>query len=140
VSRVRASYAGDNPDYYVIKSTFRSVDGAAGKAVQEKSARVMREMRRIAPIKSGRLLMTIRREVGAGPRGPYADVYAGARGLTPYLGYVLYGTLPHKIRARRRRMLRFYWTRMGGWFYGKQVQHPGSRANNFMQDALHFHR
>lgn len=42
------------------------------------------------------------------------------------------GTKPHKIVARRAPLLVFYWAKMGTMFYGKGVNHPGTRAKRFV--------
>lgn len=135
MTRVRVSYQGNEPDFHVIRSQMRDLDGVAGRVVDQKSRAVLREARRLAPVRSGRLLATIRREGGVGPHGPWFDVIAGARGLTPYLGYVLFGTDPHIIRARRRKALRFI-SRSGAVVFRRQVSHPGTRARPFLQRAL----
>lgn len=48
--------------------------------------------------------------------------------------YVISGTRPHVIRPVRAQALRF---RVGGRVvYAKIVHHPGTRANNFLLEAL----
>ncbi len=54
---------------------------------------------------------------------------------TPYARYVEEGTRPHVIAARRKPLLRFYWTRHGFWFAGKKVNHPGTKPRPFMRHA-----
>ncbi|PWI15947.1 hypothetical protein DI272_18600 [Streptomyces sp. Act143] len=52
--------------------------------------------------------------------------------------YVLEGTRPHLIRARRARALRFEVD--GQIVFAKVVRHPGTRPNNFMGRALRLGR
>jgi hypothetical protein len=52
----------------------------------------------------------------------------------PVAAYVTYGTRPHTITARNARAL--HWTSAGGEFFARSVQHPGTKANPFMEEAL----
>jgi hypothetical protein len=82
-----------------------------------------------------------------GSMGSYVDwrVEEGPRGLQGVITcdhhavhYVLQGTRPHLIRARRARFLRF---EVGGQvMFRKVVHHPGTRANPFLQRALRLGR
>lgn len=53
-----------------------------------------------------------------------------------YAFYVHEGTPPHRIRARSRPNLRFYWRKAGRMFTGPYVNHPGQKAQPFLTDAL----
>lgn len=46
------------------------------------------------------------------------------------------GTQPHTIRASRAPMLVFYWPKAGRVMVVRQVQHPGTRPNRFLTNAL----
>lgn len=46
------------------------------------------------------------------------------------------GTRPHTIRARKAKVLKFYSARAGKTIYTKQVNHPGTKPNRFLTDAL----
>lgn len=52
--------------------------------------------------------------------------------------YVLEGTRPHLIRARRAKALRFEID--GQVVFAKVVRHPGTRPNNFLGQALRLGR
>ena len=55
----------------------------------------------------------------------------------PYARYVIHGTKPHVIRAKKPGgMLRFYWFRKAKWMVLPKVNHPGTAANDFMIRAL----
>jgi hypothetical protein len=41
------------------------------------------------------------------------------------------GSVAHVIRARRAPALHFYWARMGRWFTGPKVNHPGNKPYKF---------
>ena len=134
MSSARVEYSGNDPDYRVIRSLFQDVDGPVGKLLDKKSRAVLQEAQRTVPVRTGRLLATLRREYGIGARGPYWSIHAGLEGLTPYLGFIMNGTAPHTIRPRRRKALRFIGR--GGVVFAKVVHHPGTRARPFLQKAL----
>jgi hypothetical protein len=134
VSSAGVVYSGDDPDYRIIRSVFRDVDGPVGRLLDEKSRAVLQEAQRTVPVKSGKLLTSLRREYGVGSRGPYWQIHVGVPGLTNYLQYVLFGAAPHIIRPRRRKALRFIGR--SGVTFATVVHHPGQRGNNFMVKAL----
>lgn len=54
-----------------------------------------------------------------------------------YASYVDAGTAPHIIMAKRVPRLVFFWERMGFWFRGPKVKHPGTRPTGFAGVAYH---
>jgi hypothetical protein len=54
----------------------------------------------------------------------------------PYAFFHHEGTPPHVIRARRAPMLVFYWPKVGHVVAFKQVNHPGTKPNRFLVNAL----
>ena len=85
-------------------------------------------------VKTGELLSTIRVE----DELPSVLVTAGRAGRTPQLGYQIYGTAPHVIRPRNPGgTLVFFWEKAGRMAYFKKVNHPGTRANRFVQDSVY---
>ena len=48
-----------------------------------------------------------------------------------YSAFVEKGTRPHKIRAKNKKVLRS----KAGVFFGKEVNHPGSKAKPFLEPA-----
>lgn len=84
-------------------------------------------------VKTGELLSTIRVEDDL----PSVLVTAGRAGQTPQLGYQIYGTRRHVIRPRNAGgMLVFFWDKVGYVVRFKKVNHPGTKANRFVQDSL----
>lgn len=110
-----------------IVRMLRRRGGAVESHLRRRTARVARIAERKAP----------------GSMGDYVSwrIVQGAKGLQgvvqcdhPAVRFVLDGTRPHIIRARRAKALRFD---MGGrTVFAKQVHHPGTRANNFLGEAL----
>jgi hypothetical protein len=46
------------------------------------------------------------------------------------------GTVPHVIVPVRRRWLWFYWKRIGATVFAKRVNHPGTKPNRYLTNAL----
>lgn len=113
-------------------------DGPIRHELRRRGTLVQQYQIRRAPRRTGRLVSTSRkRETNRGPLRPAIEVLIGKEGLTPYLGYILFGTRAHVIRAipnRPNAHLRFV---QGGQIrFAKEVMHPGTRANNFVRDSL----
>ena len=109
------------------------------RLVELKAAEVQVYAREFVPVGvTGRLAATIRKGPSGLERGNYyVDILAGQEGRTPYLGYVLYGTIAHEIRPKQNRPnphLRF--VQNGQIVFAKRVWHPGTQANNFLERAV----
>lgn len=131
---IRARFAGHHPDHNAIHSLLHSSAQPIGRDHTARSLRVLTAARQTVGVQSGTLLATLRRESGSNATGPYHDVIGGRRGLTPYHGWHIFGTEPHTIRPRRRKALRF---RVGGVVvFAARVDHPGTKANRYLQRAL----
>lgn len=46
------------------------------------------------------------------------------------------GTRPHEIKAVNAKALYFYWEKIGAYFIGKKVMHPGFKGLDFMNQSL----
>ena len=53
-----------------------------------------------------------------------------------YANFVLYGSKPHKIEAKRKKALRFSYKNLDEFIYRKSVHHPGYRGDNFLKKAV----
>jgi hypothetical protein len=87
---------------------------------------------------------TFKRQTGDLQRSTTATVVrlSGGRLLklsntAKYAGPIDVGASPHKIVARRAPYLMFWWPKMGLWFVGKSVNHPGNKPYKFMYRAWH---
>jgi hypothetical protein len=105
--------------------------------LDRRAMKVLDKARADCPRRTGKLAATGRKQPGLSGERPYVDVTFGHPKETPYLGYVLYGTSPHMIAARADRPnphLRFV---VGGMVvFARVVNHPGTRANDFLNRAL----
>lgn len=87
---------------------------------------LVKEMQAEAPVKSGHLRSQIRqidspRKVTVMPVG------------VEYNQYVVQGTKPHVIRAKRSKALA--WDQHGKKMVRRQVNHPGTKPNPYMTDS-----
>jgi hypothetical protein len=56
--------------------------------------------------------------------------------LPEHAVFVSKGTAPHIIRPKTADRLVFYWPKAGKVVHAKQVNHPGTAANPYMEEAL----
>ena len=61
------------------------------------------------------------------------EIEVGNSDLTPYAKFVHEGTRPHIIRPKNKRGLA---NKKTGVFFGKKVNHPGTKANPYLQNAV----
>lgn len=100
-----------------------------GKAVRESVRDLHREAVREAPVNRQSGGGNLRQMIGSRASGLSGSVEAKAK----YSAYVHEGTRPHVIVPRDAKVLA---NRRTGQFFGKKVNHPGTRANPFMLRAL----
>jgi len=58
-----------------------------------------------------------------------SDVYK----RRPYAPFVIFGSPPHKIFPKKKKLLR--WAANGRWYSKHMVNHPGYIGDNYMQRA-----
>lgn len=129
-----------------LRSAARALEGLERKArrrvcsaaVRAGNGVFIKEARRLAPYRTGQMRRQIRGSVkmqqASGtvvgtvqPRSTKKERRKGQKAHAAHL--VVGGTKPHVIRARSADSLRF------GRVYVEQVNHPGARANPFMERA-----
>lgn len=103
---------------------------AATSFMDEAAPLVRDALKRAAPVgqrtpRPGRLRDSIRYSRRTSGDGVAAEFTAH----TPYAGYVLRGTAPHRISARAARAL--HWVSASGPHFARSVNHPGTRPNPF---------
>lgn len=109
----------------------RARGGIAERVLRRRTERVAGFARVEAPGSMGDYIGT---RIEDGPRGLVGVVECNH----PAVRFVLDGTKPHVIRPRRASALRF---ELGGRVvFAKRVNHPGTRANNFLARALRLGR
>jgi len=109
----------------------RTLTNASRTELKEAARQVVNRARVLAPVRTGRLRSSIRAEP---PRifSLRGSVKVGSD--LEYAGWVNDGTAPHVIRPRNRQVLKF--TVGGRTVFAKVVNHPGTRANPFLDRAL----
>lgn len=109
------------------------VEPGIGHELDRRMTRVQMGARARVRVRTGTLLSTIRKNPGRDARGQYVDVLAGGRGAR-YVGVEEFGSAPHRIRARRRKALRF--VQGGRVRFRRSVRHPGTTGSFFLTRSL----
>lgn len=112
-----------------IERLLRLPGGMVYRNMERRVRRVEQEAIRRAPGSMGR---TIRAQIQRGPDGEFQGVINVRH---PAALYVVHGTRPHRIEPRRQGgVLRFM---VGGRVvYARYVNHPGTKPNDFLLQAL----
>jgi hypothetical protein len=119
-----------NLDRTRIERMLRLPGGMVYRNMERRVQRVEAEARRRAPGSMGR---TIRAQIRRGAGGDFQGVISVNH---PAALWVIGGTRPHRIQPRRPGgVLRF--TTGGQVVYARYVNHPGNKANRFLQESLH---
>lgn len=111
-----------------VARLLRLPGGAVDRSLRRRVERVQAAAQRLAPGSMGNGIRTSLRYTHDGPVGTITSTH-------PATIYVVNGTRPHIIRPRRPGgVLRF---EIGGRVvYARYVQHPGTRPNGFLIEAL----
>lgn len=99
-------------------------------AIQKTVLKVEANAKREAPVNKRTAGGNLRQSIRSSMSGPASGVVEVG---SEYGLYVHEGTKPHMIRAKNRRSLANTRT---GQFFGRTVNHPGTRANPFLQRAV----
>lgn len=86
-----------------------------------------------APSKTGELRRGIRMSQSRDVKGRWSTGY-DVESTAPYSLFVIKGTKPHTIEGNP--YLAFFWPKVGKFVVFRSVNHPGTRANNFLSRAL----
>lgn len=109
-----------------LRAKFRAIR-PNGTMMRELQLLALAEQKRLAKVKTGNLRRTIR-PGRASAQGFETVATAG------YAAPVEFGTKPHPIVPRSRKVLRF---KVGGReVFAKRVNHPGTRAQPFMRPGI----
>lgn len=85
------------------------------------------EAKKIAPYKTGNLKKDIQ-VLSVNDK----SVTIGNTALAPYAKFVHFGTKPHIIKAKKAKVL----ANKNGKVFGKKVNHPGAKAQPYLENAL----
>lgn len=96
------------------------------RAIRDKAPVGKRE----GPNHNGQLRDSIDHKVTVGASTAMVEIYS----RVSYVGYVIRGTQPHPIQPVNA--TRLHWITGGNHIYRSQVQHPGTKANPFAEDAI----
>lgn len=111
-----------------VERMLRLPGGLVYRNMERRLRRVETQAIRTAPGSMGR---TIRAQIQRGPGGDFRGVINVRH---PAALFVTLGTRPHQIRPVRAKALRFMVD--GRVVYATLVNHPGTKPNDFLKDAL----
>lgn len=114
-------------------NTWTVTEPGIGRELDRRMTKVQMGARSRVRVRTGTLLSTIRKNPGRSALGQYVDVKAGGRGAR-YVMIEHEGSRPHKIVARRRKMLRF--VQNGQTVFRRSVNHPGTTGTFFLTRSL----
>lgn len=99
------------------------------RAVAQSVFLVESNAKKLAPVNKQSGGGNLRQSIRAIPKGTTGLVDVGAKYAVP----VHEGTRPHIIRAKAKKVLA---DRRNGKFFGKVVNHPGTKAQPFLREAV----
>jgi hypothetical protein len=102
------------------------------RRVEQANSRMTGDLKRGAPKNTGELARTTGVEVVSVSQRSIRSVAAID---VSYGEYVVQGTRPHIIRAKRG-VLRFYWPKAGRVVYFRSVKHPGTKPDPFFTNVI----
>ncbi len=127
-----------------LDALLKGPNGPAARLLIERAERVRIEARRLVGVhtpvpgeRRERRPGTLRDSIVKRPaRTPDGDLvyYVGSNDPIAKLHHD--GTPPHVIRARNKPALVFYWPKVGRVVSFRQVNHPGTKPNRYLTDAL----
>lgn len=99
-----------------------------------RATKVLKAARQEAPVgKTGELRAGLKMEQSRDVKGQWASGY-DVISTAPHSLFVIKGTRPHKITGNP--LLGFFWPKVGAFVVFRSVNHPGTRANDFLSRAL----
>lgn len=106
----------------------------ADEDAKKRATRTLNFARLEAPVgKTGELRNRLDMSQSRDVRGRYSTGY-DVNSNAPHSIYVIKGTRPHVIEGNP--LLAFFWPKVGQFVVFPKVNHPGTKANNFLQRAL----
>lgn len=90
------------------------------------ASEIVNNAKEIAPYKTGNLKKDIKVISYS-----HKKAVIGNTKLAPYAKFVHFGTKPHMIKVKKARAL----ANKNGKIFGKKVNHPGTKANPYLENA-----
>lgn len=113
---------------------FRSWNGSVGRALRKTTIATDAIATATAPRQTGRLAASTTTSYTY--HGAHRDLESQIIAMAPYAIMVVKGTKPHVIRPKRAPRLVFFWPKVGRVVSFTKVNHPGTKANNYLLAAL----
>lgn len=130
-----------NPTFRDIRGRFARADknmlDNKMKAIRVLGARWVEIAKEEAPAKTGKFRQTIYFHPFTKNSGDARKTEVGftTSSKQPLGRWIIEGTRAHIIRARNSRFLRFFWPKVDRVVFFKEVNHPGTRPNDYVGRA-----
>lgn len=122
-------YPGE-PRLYIVEP-----GGPVVRDLERRMTRAQLAAKRTVRKRTGKLAGTIRKNTGYRKRSPYVDVIAGAPRMK-YTGFEEFGTEPHIITVRRKKVKALRFIAGGQVIFRRSVRHPGTKGSHFLTFSL----
>lgn len=109
-----------------FKQAPKEVDRFLQKATKDAGKLILQTEKNEVPIKTGQLRRSIVMD--------YAPISVSIYPTVNYAIGLNFGTKPHTILPRAKKVLRF--KSGGGWVFATRVNHPGTKANPFVERTV----
>lgn len=113
---------------------FRSWTGPVGKHLAGTTELVAVDAKLTAPKRTGELAAS--HVVDLAHHGPKRDLEGRVVAVPEHAIFIIKGTKPHVIRAKRAPRLVFFWRKVGRVVSFKSVNHPGTKPDNYLAKSL----
>lgn len=128
--RRKASFDLDDRQFKAaLKVRMKMIDVASARELRALALKTKNDAQEYTPTDTGRLKTGWYVETGKDEQGPWADV----GNTVEYTKEVEYGTRPHVIRAKNKKVLANTKT---GEVFGPVVNHPGTSPQPMLRPAL----
>lgn len=115
----------------VLEKLPKKLDNDVAAIIEANAQEMELDAKRNAPLVTGKLRQSIK--AIKVDKLTY-KIAANTTGLAPYAQFIEYGTVPHKIRPKNAKALKF---KVGGeTVFAKEVNHPGTKAKPFLFPAF----
>jgi hypothetical protein len=133
---VPASLVRFTPNAEGIAVLLHRPEGPVMRRMAVDAEKVRQEAIRLAPRSKGRGGGTLRSHIvkRLGVFNSRDCYFVGVPDSVPYAIYVSRGTAPHVIYGNP--LLAFFWAKTGRTMFLRKVNHPGTKPNPYLQNAL----
>lgn len=117
-----------------IAALLRSEQGHVMRGLAVRAQRVQERARQLVGVRTGTLKSSIVKRFAQDPAGPSIQIGVFSGPALAYARFHHEGTAPHPIEGNP--LLVFFWPKVGRVVFFRHVNHPGTKPNRYLTDAL----